>query len=225
MTITSTACTADHADKLSSESASESIARPQGKVLVCIGDSITYGQGVANRSRDAWPALLQEKLGDPWTVVNLGVSGTTLLDDGLHPYRATGNVERALALDADMAIIMLGTNDSVDSAWDVEAYQTQLDALANQLENASTREIKLAFMIPPHAFFGPGETPQRQAMNELIDSEIRNSIVNVAAKHNAPVVDLFAFTEGRHEWFPDDLHPDEAANKALADYIYGQLFE
>lgn len=195
------------------------------KMLVCIGDSITYGMGVAEPQRDAWPALLQSKLGGDWSVVNLGVSGTTLLDEGLHPYRETGNIARACALNADMAIIMLGTNDTVDPAWSAEAYRIQLDALATELVDASTHEIQLVFMIPPHAFFGSGETPQRQAMNQLIGGEMRSIITDVAAKHDAQLIDLFTFTEGRHEWFPDDLHPNEVANAAMADYIYAQIFE
>lgn len=216
------ACASDTSSK--PQGKAEVGSKPAAQTLVCIGDSITYGMGVANPARDAWPALLQGKLGDGWNVVNLGVSGTTLLDGGMHPYRATGNVQRALALDADMAIIMLGTNDTVDPAWNAEAYRAQLDALANELSEASTHEIRLAFMIPPHSFFGPGETPQRQVMNQLIGGEMRAIIADVATAHDAQLVDLFAFTEGRQAWFPDDLHPNEAGNAAMADYIYDQLF-
>ena len=60
-------------------------------MIACIGDSITYGYGVSNPAEEAWPALLGDKLGDGWNVVNLGVSGTTLLDEGAFPYRSTGN--------------------------------------------------------------------------------------------------------------------------------------
>lgn len=216
------ACTSEPSGKAQGKAAAGS--EPATQTLVCIGDSITYGMGVADPVRDAWPALLQEKLGDSWNVVNLGVSGTTLLDEGMRPYRATGNVERALALDADMAIIMLGTNDSVDPAWNAEAYRAQLDALATELSGASTRGVRLAFMVPPHSFFGPGETPQRQVMNQLIGGEMRSIIADVAAAHDAQLVDLYAFTEGRRAWFPDDLHPNEAGNAAMAEHIYGQLF-
>ena len=64
----------------------------EAKTIVCIGDSITYGYGVKNPDQNAWPTLLEKKLGDSWEVVNLGVIGSTLLDEGAFPYRSTGNV-------------------------------------------------------------------------------------------------------------------------------------
>lgn len=43
--------------------------------IVCIGGSTTYCVGVANK--DTWPYVLQEKLGDTVSVINLGVPGHT----------------------------------------------------------------------------------------------------------------------------------------------------
>ena len=38
-------------------------------MIACIGDSITYGYGVSNPAEEAWPALLDKKLGDGWQIV------------------------------------------------------------------------------------------------------------------------------------------------------------
>jgi hypothetical protein len=43
--------------------------------VVCIGGSTTYCVGVANK--DTWPYVLQKKLGDTVSVINLGVPGHT----------------------------------------------------------------------------------------------------------------------------------------------------
>ncbi len=59
------------------------------KLVACVGDSITYGSGIANPAQDRYPAQLQRILQqyDPaWKVQNFGVSGATLLSKGDLPY-------------------------------------------------------------------------------------------------------------------------------------------
>jgi len=193
------------------------------RVLACLGDSITYGHGVADPSSQAWPALLQTKLGADWNVVNLGVSGTTLLDEGGYPYRSTGNVERAKQLNPDVAIIMLGTNDAADSSWNRDAYRNQLAALMDELKGASSYDVQLVLMAPPCTFYGEAPAKRHVGINDRIGVEIRAVVRELAAEKGAGYVDLFAFTEGHPEWFPDHLHPDEAGNRAIADYVFSQL--
>lgn len=46
------------------------------KKVICVGDSITYGHGVAeNRGTDSYPAILQRLLSDEYEVHNFGVCG------------------------------------------------------------------------------------------------------------------------------------------------------
>ena len=54
--------------------------------VACIGDSITYGYSIKNRTKDCYPAQLGRMLGDEWQVRNFGVSGATLLKKGDLPY-------------------------------------------------------------------------------------------------------------------------------------------
>src|SRR5512144_115683 len=61
----------------------------QAKLVACVGDSITYGSGIANRAVDSYPAQLQRLLRQydlSWEVQNYGVSGATLLSRGDLPY-------------------------------------------------------------------------------------------------------------------------------------------
>ena len=53
------------------------LARPVR--VACVGNSITYGAGIANRQQNSYPAQLQYYLGADYEVRNFGVSGTTLL--------------------------------------------------------------------------------------------------------------------------------------------------
>lgn len=131
---------------------------PAPKTVVCIGDSITFGYGLDDPATEAWPALMQERLGDEWYVVNLGVSGTTLIDEGNYPYRRTGNVELAKRLDASVVIIMLGSNDAVDAAWDAEAYEDALIALIDELAQAYSDGARFVLMAPPCVFSFPDQS-------------------------------------------------------------------
>lgn len=67
------------------------LAAPQAEKtrVACVGDSITYGAGIADRDRDSYPAQLASMLGDKWVVKNFGHSGATLLKNGDLPYVKT----------------------------------------------------------------------------------------------------------------------------------------
>ena len=54
--------------------------------VACIGNSITFGAGIKNRSRDSYPSVLARMLGDNYWVKNFGVSARTMLNKGDHPY-------------------------------------------------------------------------------------------------------------------------------------------
>lgn len=64
-------------------------ARPAG-VIVAFGDSITDGVGAKLNANERWPDLLADRLdGHPgakaWGVVNMGISGNRVLNDGAGP--------------------------------------------------------------------------------------------------------------------------------------------
>jgi len=53
--------------------------------VACIGNSVTYGAGVAGRDTNSYPGLLQSMPGNRFTVGNFGRSGATLLNKGFRP--------------------------------------------------------------------------------------------------------------------------------------------
>ena len=53
--------------------------------VACVGNSITYGYGIADRETNSYPAQLQRMLGDGSLVGNFGKSGATLLRRGHRP--------------------------------------------------------------------------------------------------------------------------------------------
>src|SRR6266545_6430587 len=84
---------------------SERWARPKGPLVVTIGDSFTYGWGVADD--DAWPRVLERRLGGGAGVANLGVPGA-------HPLHYADIVERALpALRPDLILVAVLQGDDL----------------------------------------------------------------------------------------------------------------
>lgn len=92
-------------------------ARPDTAVLVAVGDSLTDGRGSTTNHNDRWPDLLFDRLrARPETaavaVLNHGVGGSRLLDDGRGPGAVDRVVDRALARAALRWLVLFkGVND------------------------------------------------------------------------------------------------------------------
>jgi lysophospholipase L1-like esterase len=106
------------------------------RLVACVGDSITYGSGISDRTKDSYPAQLQGILQQydlAWEVRNFGVSGATLLSKGDKPYIRETAYSDARASNPDIVIIKLGTNDSKPQNWQYKAdfvtdYENMIDA-------------------------------------------------------------------------------------------------
>lgn len=73
------------------------IAQKKEKIKVaCIGNSITFGYGIKDRIKDAYPEQLGRILGEEYEVKNFGISGRTLLSKGNSPYIETQAYQEAL---------------------------------------------------------------------------------------------------------------------------------
>ena len=79
--------------------------------VACLGNSITYGSGIEDNIKDAWPPQLGRMLGEGYEVRNFGYSGRTLLQKGNHPYMQTQLFYDAIGWNPDIVIIMLGMGD------------------------------------------------------------------------------------------------------------------
>ena len=120
------------------------------RTIVCIGDSITYGAGVKRTRRsDAWPYVLNRRLGGDCCVLNYGVSGATARDDGDFPYRGHGYLPEAEKAGAELALLMLGTNDSKPYNWDKDGYERDILLLIGELRICCGQ---LVLLLPPKAF-------------------------------------------------------------------------
>ena len=85
--------------------------------VACIGNSITYGYGLPDRTTQSYPAQLQKMLGEPYQVKNFGKSGATLLNKGHRPYMQQDEFRRAIDFAGDIVVIHLGINDTDPRDW------------------------------------------------------------------------------------------------------------
>ena len=116
--------------------------KPGALRVACIGNSITDGFGIEMATQIGYPAQLQKLLGNGYYVKNFGVSGRTLLNKGDLPYQKEKAWRDALAFNADIIIIKLGTNDSKPENWQFnKGFKEDLQQMTDLLNKSATAII------------------------------------------------------------------------------------
>ena len=199
-------------------------------IIVALGDSITFGSGVVKtRTSDSWEVKLVKLLGGSYQVLNYGISGATLQNEGDCPYwnmaekALQGYPEAALALNPEIVILMLGTNDSKPYNWNRERYEAQLDQRVKEIK-AAPGVKRLILMCPPFACPADGsDVVAFDILNETIRDEIVPIVKNCAAENQVECIDLYALTDGHSEYFMDGVHPNSFGNRVIAAEIHRHL--
>jgi lysophospholipase L1-like esterase len=187
--------------------------------IACVGNSITYGAGIANRDKMSYPAQLQAWLGSNYEVRNFGVSGATMLRQGDRPYWKEPDYVAALAFNPDIVIIKLGTNDTKPQNWkysaEFEKDYTDMIMAFKALE--SKPRILLALPVPAFAdHWG------------ITDSIVKNGVIPVIKKVSkatkSQYIDLYTPLLEYKYAFPDDIHPNSIGASVMVEHIYRALF-
>lgn len=198
----------------------------QARLVACVGDSITYGSGIANRTVDSYPAQLQRLLRqyDPsWEVQNYGVSGATLLTKGDLPYARQAAYTGAQTCNPDVVIIKLGTNDSKPQNWQykgdfVSDYESMIEVFRSL---PSQPQVWICKPVP--AFY-----VNFSIRPEVIRDEILPMIDQIGREKNVPVIDLYTALANHGSLFPDGIHPNAAGAglmaQTIAPYLLGVRF-
>ncbi|MFS2724167.1 GDSL-type esterase/lipase family protein [Bacteroides thetaiotaomicron] len=186
--------------------------------VACIGNSITFGAGIRNRSRDSYPSVLARMLGDNYWVKNFGVSARTMLNKGDHPYMNEPAYKNALAFNPNIVVIKLGTNDSKSFNWKYKAdfmkdAQTMIDAF-----KGLPSQPKIYLCYPSKAYLtGDGIN------DDIISKEVIPMIKKLAKKNGLSVIDLHTAMDGMPELFPDRIHPNEKGAQVMAKVVYQSI--
>ena len=198
----------------------------EGKMKVaCVGDSVTYGHGVVDWSKNNYPAQLQNILGEAYHVENFGQSGATLSPDGDQPYTESEQYRLSLEYCPDILIFMLGTNDSKPENWeDEETFIRHLDNMLDSYREVNPK-VKIYLCTPATSFFpeGKGEGLTNFDIQPLVVDDIANYTRAYALAHLLEIetlVDVHYLTSGHREWFEaDNVHPDKNGARAIAEFI------
>jgi acyl-CoA thioesterase-1 len=188
--------------------------------IVCLGDSVTQAVRPGVEPAETFCALLQQRLstGDrPVEVINAGIGGNTT-EHGLMRFQAD-----VLDRKPQLVVIMFGLNDSWIDAGEsasrltVHEYQANLDTMLELLIGHGSKIV----LMTPNPALAPGYGPERNAtMRPYVD------VVRQLAKHHElPLVDVYQhFAELAQEreinsLFTDDMHPNPAGQKQIADLL------
>jgi lysophospholipase L1-like esterase len=186
--------------------------------VACIGNSITYGSGIADRAQDSYPAQLGRMLGDKWIVKNFGVSGRTMLKKGDFPYWKEGAWVEAKEFLPDVVIIKLGTNDTKPQNWKFAGeFLSDSRAMVRELKNLPSHPvIYLCKPVPAYA--------SRWGINDsIIVHGVIPAVEKLASEEHLQVIDLYSALTGFANLFPDQIHPNAEGAGLMAKYICKQL--
>ena len=192
--------------------------------VACVGDSITYGHGIENWEKNNYPAQLQKLLGEDYHVANFGSSGACVNPEGDQPYTSRAVYQESLDYNADIIVVMLGTNDSKPYNWNgKEAF---LEAFEKILESYMQKENppKLYICTPATAFYVNGKSDGEAEFDiqPHIVEEIAQLIREFANVYEgeAGLIDVNLMTKEQPEWFEKDgIHPNSEGAKGIAEYI------
>jgi lysophospholipase L1-like esterase len=217
-------------------------AAPGRPVAIAIlGDSITDGHGVDSNSNRRWTDEFAERLqASPAThslaVLNLGIGGNRLLEDGLGPNAVARFGRDVLARSGVRYLIILEgvndlgvlTRDHMVSSAEHEAFVRRLlMAYAQLVARARERGIKvIGGTIMPFAgssyYHPPAPTEaDRQAINRWIRAA---GNVDAVIDFDAVMRDPAHPDRLRKDYDSDGLHPSVAGYKTMGDAVPLALF-
>eukprot|EP00727_Mastigamoeba_balamuthi_P007084 m51a1_g2997 putative alpha-L-fucosidase (295) ;mRNA; r:763879-766194 len=188
--------------------------------VTCVGDSITEGYPWSDGR--AWPAVAQTLLGSGYSLLNSGVSGTTMQSAADNPWVRSYKYSPALASSPDIVVIMMGTNDAKSYNWNEQRYRTDYAALIAKFR-ALPSSPKVYVAVSPPLF------KQMWEMNMTVINKVFPRIVPEIARAAGAtpltgVYDLFggaALT--RSDLINDGCHPNAEGYKAIAQYMAGVI--
>lgn len=177
------------------------------KMVVFLGDSLSAGLGV--KPQEAFPSLVEQKIeasGLPFEVVNAGLSGDTTAG-GLR------RIDWLLQRPIDVLFLELGANDGLRGL-PVSEIKSNLQAMIDKAKakNPVVKIVVAGIQMPPNVG-APYAEQFRQVFSE------------VAKENNAAMIPFLLEGVGgaRDLNQPDQIHPNAAGHKIIADVVWKTL--
>ena len=197
---------------------------PSQTRIACVGDSITYGATIRDKSHDSYPAQLGTMLGRKYSVKNFGASGYTLQESCDRPYTSHKRYKKSLDFKPDVVLIMLGTNDTKPYNWiSTEAFQDDYRQLILSYQELPSRPDVI--LMTPASVFPENFNPAKPyKIRSGVAGEAAKAVRELAKELGLPFIDIHEVTASHPEFFlQDGVHPNELGAKAIARTVYEAL--
>ena len=202
--------------------------------ITFIGDSITHGASVSHD--DTLSRFLNDKLGYTYDCYNAGVSAAAAFEGAGYgfPYRLEGQNTIAKHTNADLYILMLGTNDSKY----IKNYSDNVMFTGADLENWHQRFLKeygaiidgvkntggqVILCIPPWNYSWATESNPVDCWTDETICKIGEWVKELAESLEVPYYDYYSLTKDHYDWFADRLHPNAGGNYQMIEGFYSWL--
>jgi len=192
------------------------------RLLACIGDSNTHSK---------YPEYLQALLGNTFQVKNFGKGAATLIDGTYFPYFQTDEYKASQKFNADIVLIMLGTNDA-NPKWcldderetDFEGTpQDEFKARYVQLIEAYKKQnpdVQIYILTPLPVW--PEKKPDNPTImgrKELLNEWVIPAIKEIAEEQNVALIDVHRLMKNSLKYSKDGVHLTDEGYKVLARKI------
>lgn len=200
--------------------------------VACVGDSITQGTGSSVASKYSYPARLQGLLGKGFKVVNCGKASSYVMNlDSVYNvkksspnlwYPNTAEYTKLKESNADIVIVMLGTNDARSMTTPAainDFVSSYKDLIADFASMESKPEIYLSSMIP---------ATNADITNQGTVYILPDVIKSIAEELKLPFIPTH---ENLHDYYyvmldyNDHVHPNDASYPALAYNFCKEVFD
>ncbi len=170
--------------------------------ILCLGDSLTEGYGVAKES--AWPAVAEKILRDQnykVTLINAGISGSTTAS-GLSRL----NWHLKSTVKADWLVLALGANDGLRGQ-DVKAAKQNLEKTIDAARAAGIKKVILAGIKAPPSI-GPSYVREFDALFPKL-AQAKKTIFYPFLLEGVAAVPKYNL--------PDGIHPNAEGHKIIGE--------
>lgn len=189
--------------------------------VACVGNSITYGTGLADAAAQSYPSQLQAMLGDGYKVGRFGKPGATLLRRGHRPFTEQKEYFDALDYAPDIVVIHLGINDTDPRDWPnyrddfVSDYLYLIGSFRKACPNTRVIIARMTPIADRHSRFLSGTRDWHD--------EIQAAIETVAECSGAELIDFHAPLCPYPNLLPDAVHPNAEGARMLARTVLSAI--